>query len=827
MSIIVADGDKMQCNLECKGFKWTLQNHEFQFDLKVMDMEAYEMLLGGDWMRHVGPVLLDFENLTLSLRMNGKKLKFQGVGKKATVSVIVGQELEPEMQKGELCFITQPYLLPAKHQSVILPKPLHNLVEQYQDLFQEPKELPPPRNHDHGIPIKEGSDPVNLRPHRYSHAQTEEIEKIVEELLNTSIIRPSSSPFSSPALLVKKKDGTWRMCIDNRKLNSITIKNKYPIPIVDDLFDELKGAQIFSKINLRSGYHQIRVKEEDIYKKAFRIHCGHFEFKVMSFGLTNALASFQNLMNDVFKDELRKSVLVFFDDILVYSRSLIEHIQHLEKVFIKLREHKLYAKMSKCGFGMEQVEYLGHIISKDGVATDPSKIEVMVNWPRPRTLKELRGFLGLTGYYRKFIKSYGTISKPLTGQLKKNGFIWNESAERAFEKLKRAMTSAPILALPDFTKSFTLETDACDIGVGAVLSQEGRPIAYLSKRHYLQGNPFIIKTDHPSLKHLLEQKLNHHLQHKALTKFIGLDYTIQYKKGKHNLVPDILSRTMQPCLKSENDITKLNTISRTQIQPYWEEKVKGSYEGDSMAHRMLTELKEEIHLGDWSYQEGLLKKKNKWYVGSHGTVRQKIVTEFHSSTIGGHSGMQATYQRIKRHFYWQGLKKKVCDFEQGTTLAYSTAYHPQTDRQTERVNQCLESYLRCMTSENPKQWCRWLSLAEYWYNTSYHTSLQYTPFEALYGYQPPHMELGDPPITSTEPLDLGGAIRDLQGGARSYSRQEDSETRKRNRESKSRFFGRTCLNQMRRGRICHSSRTLIRNLILVGKNQLRRRHCCV
>ncbi|KAJ4775101.1 polyprotein [Rhynchospora pubera] len=488
MSITVANGAKMQCKLECKDLKWKLQDQEFQFNLKVMDMGVYEMLLGGDWMRSVGPVLLDFKNLTLGLRRDSKKLKFQGVGRKASVRVIVGQELEPTIQKGELCFISQSYLLPTEYQAAMLPKSLHNLIDRYQDLFQEPKELPPPRNHDHNIPIKEGSDPVNLRPYRYSHTQKDEVEKIVEELLNASIIRPSSSPFASPALLVKKKDGTWRMCIDYRKLNSITIKNKYPIPIVDDLLDELKGAQIFSKIDLRSGYHQIRVKEEDVYKTAFRIHFGHFEFRVMPFGLTNAPASFQNLMNDVFKEELRKSVLVFFDDILVYSRNLEDHIKHLEKVFSKLRKHKLYAKMSKCAFGMGQVEYLGHIITKDGVATDPSKIEVMVNWPKPKILKELRGFLGLTGYYRKFIKSYGTISKPLTDQLKKNGFMWNESAEKAFEKLKQAMTSAPVLALPDFKKPFILETDACDIGVGVVLPQEGRPIAYLSKvlvKHFL------------------------------------------------------------------------------------------------------------------------------------------------------------------------------------------------------------------------------------------------------------------------------------------------------------------------------------------------------
>ena len=352
-------------------------------------------------------------------------------------------------------------------------------------------------------------------------------------MLSQGIIRPSTSPFSSPVILVMKPDGSWRFCVDYRALNDRTIKDKFPIPVVDELLDELKGAKIFTKIDLRSGYYQVRMHVGDIEKTAFRTHQGLFEFLVMPFGLTNAPATFQALMNEVLGPFLRRFVLVFFDDILIYSTSWTDHLKHVKAVFQLLRQHHLCVKRSKCSFGASSVGYLGHIISENGVAMDPTKVAAMEAWPQPRTIRALRGFLGLTRYYQKFIASYGAVASPLTALLKKEAFSWSKDAERAFLDLKRALMPAPLLQLLDFSQKFVVDCDASGSRFGAVLHQGDGALAFFSRpvapqhaklpayereliglvkavrhwRPYLWGRPFTVRTDHWCLKFLLDQRL--------------------------------------------------------------------------------------------------------------------------------------------------------------------------------------------------------------------------------------------------------------------------------------------------------------------------------
>ena len=249
---------------------------------------------------------------------------------------------------------------------------------------------------EHQINIEEGKGPTIIRPYRHSFKQKSELEKMIEELLDMGVIVESTSPYSAPIVLARKKDGSFRMCIDYRALNDITIKNKFSMPRIDDLMDELQGARFFSKIDLRSGYYQIPVRIEDRPKTAFNTHMGHYEFKVMPFGLCNAPATFQALMNKVFSKYLRKFVVIFFDDILIYSKNWQDHIRHIEETLKVLKAQQLYAKKSKCAFGQQSLEYLGHIIMKEGVKVDPVKVEAILNWPKPKTIKKLRGFLDLT-----------------------------------------------------------------------------------------------------------------------------------------------------------------------------------------------------------------------------------------------------------------------------------------------------------------------------------------------------------------------------------------------------------------------------------------------
>jgi hypothetical protein len=342
------------------------------------------------------------------------------------------------------------------------PPNIQRILHKHKWVFEPiPPGKPPDRGFEHIIELEEGAKPVIDTPYRHPKKHKDKIESAIKELLAMGHIRPSSSPFASSVVLVKKKDGTMRMCIDYRALNKRTIKNKYPIRRIDELLDELHGAVYFTKIDLRSGYHQIKTREQDIHKTAFRCHFGHYEFLVMPFGLTNAPATFQSCMNHVFNKQLRKYLLVFFDDLLIYSKTWEEHLKHVDHILSIMEELSLYAKESKCEIGMTEVLYLGHIIGAKGVQVHQEKIQAIINWPTPRTLTELKIFLGICSYYRKIVKGFSQLYTPLTDLTRKGAFDWNDEARSTFETMKKVMSTCHVLSLPNFSQPFILECDAC------------------------------------------------------------------------------------------------------------------------------------------------------------------------------------------------------------------------------------------------------------------------------------------------------------------------------------------------------------------------------
>ncbi|XP_027337502.1 uncharacterized protein LOC113851229 [Abrus precatorius] len=540
LKVMVGNGSIIECHHFCPAVPVWIQGHSFDVDLHVLPISGADVVLGIQWLKLLGPIVTDYSNMTMRFIKEGRMIELKTDASSGPQDISAHQlkrifqtnsgaaYFHIQILPSSTTLNTTPTVTPPSHHNPLIS----SLILQYQSLFHPPTTLPPPRPTDHHIHLLPNASPVNVRPYRYLHFQKCEIEKQIDEMLQAGLIQPSHSPFSSPVLLVKKKDGSWRFCVDFRALNSILVKDRFPLPTIDELLDELGGAKWFSKLDLCQGFHQIRMSEADIQKTAFRTHTGHYEYKHF----------------------IRSSLL------------------HLERTLQILIEGQFFLKGSKCVFAQQQLEYLGHIVSAHGVAADPSKIEAMVNWPPSNSIKALRGFLGLTGFYRRFIKGYASLAAPLTALLKKDSFLWCSVSQSAFDKLKNAMTAAPVLALLDFNLPFQLETDASGCAMGAVLMQRDHPIAFFSKpfyhrllrsstyvmelhaitsavkkwRQYLLGHPFVILTDHRSLKELMTQVIQTPDQQVYLCKLLGYDYTIQYRAGKHNVVADTLSRPTEP-----------------------------------------------------------------------------------------------------------------------------------------------------------------------------------------------------------------------------------------------------------------------------------------
>ncbi|GJV83173.1 putative reverse transcriptase domain-containing protein [Tanacetum coccineum] len=411
----------------------------------------------------------------------------------------------------------------------------HPVVRNFPDVFpDELSGLPLEREVEFTIELIPGAQPISKAPYRMAPVELKDLKDQLQELLKRGFIRPSISPWGAPVLFVMKKDGSTRLCIDYRELNRITVRNKYPLPRIDDLFDQLQGAKFFSKIDLMSGYHQLRVKEQDVSKIAFRTRYGHYEFLVVPFGLTNAPAVFMDLMNRVVHEYLDRFVIVFIDGILVYSKTREEHEDHLRIVLEILRQKKLYAKFSKCDFWLGQVAFLGHIVLADGITMDPTKVEVITKWPRPTIVTEVRSFLGLAGYYRRFVEGFSLLALLLTKLMRKREkFVWNEDRENSFEELKRRLVSSPVLTLPSWTGGYQIYSDASKKGLGCILMQHGKVIAYASR----QLKPY---------------------KRRWLELLKDYDANIQYHPSKANVVADALSRKNSGIMRASGVLQPLD-----------------------------------------------------------------------------------------------------------------------------------------------------------------------------------------------------------------------------------------------------------------------------
>jgi hypothetical protein len=478
---MIANGGSMKCGGWCDNVHLQVGHYQLKSHMFSNDMGGCDIVLGVEWIRTLGPILMDFKELTMPFQQEGKKYQFQGLTV-GSLEIISSHLMENILNKGHSSIIAQLHYIQYVETPSVHPD-LQSIISKNQAIFSTPQGLPPSRGvHDQSIPLVPRTLLPNVFPYRHPFSQKNEIEKIVQELLQVGVICPSTIPYFSPVVMVLKKEGTWHMCPDFHALNKLTIKDKFLIPVIDDLLDELSGARYFTKLDLCSRYHQIRIKEVGIPMTVFQTHEGHYEFFFMPFGLCNAPSTFQILMNHVIHPFLYQFVLVFFDDILIYSKIWQSHLSHVDQIFHLLSQHQLFLKWPKLFFGTLEFEYLGHIVGKATVRVDPKNIESMQYWPHPKTLKIFLGFIGLTGYYRNFVKNYGNIATPLTALLKKNYFTWNPIATQDFQTLKMAMCTTPVLSLPDFTKTFFLDCDASRKGIGIILMQEGRPLAFTNKQ---------------------------------------------------------------------------------------------------------------------------------------------------------------------------------------------------------------------------------------------------------------------------------------------------------------------------------------------------------
>ncbi|KAL0537629.1 hypothetical protein IC582_026612 [Cucumis melo] len=831
LSVSTPSGECMLSKEKVKACQIEIAGHVIEVTLLVLDMLDFDVILGMDWLA-ANDASIDCSRKEVTFNPPSMaSFKFKGGGSRSLPQVISAIRASKLLSQGTWGILAS--MVDTREVDVSLSS--EPVVRDYPDVFpEELPGLPPHREVEFAIELEPGTVPISRAPYRMAPAELKELKVQLQELLDKGFIRPSVSPWGVPVLFVKKKDGSMRLCIDYRELNKVTVKNRYPLPKIDDLFDQLQGATVFSKIDLRSGYHQLRIKDGDVPKTAFRSRYGHYEFIVMSFGLTNAPAVFMDLMN--------------------------------------------------------RLSFLGHVVSKAGVSVDPAKIEAVTGWTRPSTVSEVRSFLGLADYYRRFVENFSRIATPLT-QLTRKGapFVWSKACEDSFQNLKQKLVTAPVLTVPDGSGSFVIYSDASKKGLGCVLMQQGKVVAYTSRqlksheqnypthdleltavvfalkiwRHYFYGEKIQIFTDHKSLKYFFTQKELNMRQRRWLELVKDYDCEILYHPGKENVVADALSRkvshsaaliTRQAPLHRDLERAEIAVsvgavtmqLAQLTVQPTLRQRIIDAQSNDPylVEKRGLAEVGQAVEFSI-SSDGGLLFEK-RLCVPSDSAVKTELLSEANSSPFSMHPGSTKMYQDLKRVYWWRNMKREAAEFvsrclvfqqvkaprqkpagllqplsipewkwenvsmdfitglprtlrgftviwvvvdrltksahfvpgkstytaskwaqlymseivrlhgvpvsivsdrdarftskfwkglqtAMGTRLDFSTAFHPQTDGQTERLNQVLEDMLRACALEFPGSWDSHFHLMEFAYNNSYQATIGMAPFEALYG----------------------------------------------------------------------------------------------
>ncbi|GKC09977.1 putative CCCH-type zinc finger family protein [Tanacetum coccineum] len=584
------------------------------------------------------------------------------------------------------------------------------------------------------------------------------LEKI-KELLKKGHIQESTSPCAVPALFTPKKDGSWRMCVDSRAINKITARYCFPIPHLDDLLDQLAGARLFSKINLRSGYHQIRIKPGDEWKTAFKAKDGLYEWLVMPFGLSNAPSTFMRLMTQVLRPFMGKLVVVYFDDILIYSQTKEEHLGHLQKVMKALADNDLFVNLKKCTFLTNKLLFLGYIVSSDGIHVDETKVQAVRDWPSPKTLSEVRSFHGLATFYRRFVRNFSSIVAPITSCLKKGPFQWTKEAEESFKIIKEKLTTAPVLSLPNFDKVFELECDACGTGIGAVLSQEGRPVAFHSEKLNEARQKW--STYEQELYAVVQaiKKWEHYLiQQEFMASFLEkFNYVIKHKSGASIKVADALSRKTTLLVTISYEVVGFDSIKELYVSDedfgniWMELETKQHREGKGKEQNtgLYMPLPEpESPWVDVSMDFVLGLPRTQRGVDSVFVIVDRFSKMTHfipcKKTLDAAHIERLFFQEVVRlhgvpksitldwdskflaHFWWTLWRRF------GTSLNFSSTAHTQTNGQTEVVNRTLGNMIRCLCGEKPKLCDVSLAQAEFAYNSAVHSSMGFSLFEVVY-----------------------------------------------------------------------------------------------